>query len=179
LSGDQASSVDQRPLRGFLARGFLARAFLARAFLARGFLARAFLARAFLARPARPARDIERRVFLVRVAPRVEPGRTAPRRQADGAGAQQLAHPRGELLPARQFVAVAGPQLFLGGEPLPGFRRSGVLEPAIGVRDVVTEEVINQVQSARGGIAARERGHNRTLAAARYEPLTKNPLSAL
>ena len=44
-------------------------------------------------------------MLLVRVAPRVEPARPAPRGQADGADAQQSAHPRRERLPARQAAS--------------------------------------------------------------------------
>ena len=61
------------------------------------------------------------------------------------------------------------------GQPLPGFRSSGVLKPAVRVGDVVTGQVLDEVKPARGGVAARERCHTRTLAGARYRALTKNP----
>src|SRR5204862_330307 len=85
--------------------------------------------------PAHPLRALavplvdrqEHTVLLTALAPHEEPPVPAPDRDADDAGRQQLAHTRGEILPARPSGRLLGEELVLGLRPRDRARVAGVL----------------------------------------------------
>ena len=118
-------------------------------------------------------------MLLVRIAPGVELRRPAPGGQAHGTDPEQLPHPGGEGLPVGQPGPVVGPERLLGRESLAALRGAGVLKPSVGVRHLVPEKVLDQIQPLRCGVLDPKRSHSRTLIVARYQSLTKNPQIAL
>ena len=90
----------------------------------------------------------EHAVLGAGVAPGVKAPLAPPGRRADIAGAQQLAHPCGQPLPARQFFPVGGEQVRLRREPPGPFGARVVLQPSVGVADAMSQDVLGQVEPA-------------------------------
>jgi hypothetical protein len=97
-------------------------------------------------------------VLLARVAARGEGALAAPDRDADGAGVHELLQSGGERLAQRESAEHLGGQRVLGLRPLPGARIGRVLEPPVRVGDVVSVQVLDEVEPGGLGVAHRPHG---------------------
>ena len=107
-----------------------------------------------LARPAvRPGHGgVQHRVLLARLPPQVELAVAAPDRRADQPRVLQLGQPGGQPLAAGQRAQHLGPELVLRRLPGSGWLAVGVLQPAVGVGDVVAMQILVDVLAGGGGI---------------------------
>ena len=84
--------------------------------------------------------------------PQVEPAVAAPDRRADQPRVLQLGQPGGQPLAAGQRAQHLGPELVLRRLPGSGLLAVGVLQPAVGVGDVVAVQILVDVLAGSGGI---------------------------
>jgi hypothetical protein len=97
-------------------------------------------------------------VLLTRVAARGEGALAPPHRDADRARMHQLLEARGELLAQRQGPEQLRGERVLCPRPGPGAGVRGILEPAVGVGDPVSVQVLDEVEPGSLGVAHRAHG---------------------
>ena len=88
-------------------------------------------------------------VLAAGIAPGVEAPLAPPGRRPDIARAQQLAYPAGQPVPAGQLLPVRAEQPGLRRQPVLPLGARVVLQPPVGVVDLVTQDVLGQVNPPR------------------------------
>ena len=106
-------------------------------------------------------------MLLARVAARGEGAVAPPHGDADRARVHQLLEPRGELRPHRQGLEHVRGEGVLGLRPGLGAGVRGVLEPAVGVCDAVSVQVLDEVEPGGLGVAHRTHVSGRVASPAR------------
>src|SRR5580698_4483607 len=92
-------------------------------------------------------------MLLAGVAPGEEVPFAPPGRRARIADAQQVAHLCGQPVPPGQFLLAGDEQVSLRLEPGGSFGARVVLQPPVGVTDLMPQDVFGQVEPARRRIS--------------------------
>ena len=100
-----------------------------------------------------------------------------PHRDPDVPGPGQLQDPFRQRGDSRERAGVPAEQVVLGAEPRAGLHAVRIFEPAVGIGDLVAEQILGQVQPPCGRILIC--GHDRTLTVRPRVPSARSPRRAV